>query len=164
MRRILDLLSLVVLGLLLLFTGLAIMGPNKLPANAATHLNDLGLPDAWVTYTSLEIVAIIAVVVYLGLTVVSAYSSLAKHAAQSDPDAGPSPEPLFLKLIVSIKVELMGFLACIQFSTLHAARHPDNPSSVWSTLMWVLLVAILASVAWFVASIIRMGRSRQNYA
>jgi uncharacterized membrane protein len=163
MRRILDFFSLVVLGLLLVDTGLAIMGSDKLPAKAPIHLNDLGLPDAWTSYTSLEVVAMIAVIVFIGLTVVSAYSSLAKQSAQADPEAGPSIEPLFLTLIASVKAELMGFLACIQFSTIHAARHPDNPASAWSTLMWVMLAAILASVAWFVASIIRMDRARHSY-
>jgi uncharacterized membrane protein len=164
MRRILDSLSLAVLGLILLDTWLAILGPSKLPAKAPIHLNDLGQPDAWTTHNSFEVLALTAVIVYLALTVVAAYSSLAKHAAQADPEAGPSIEPLFLKLIVSIKAELLGIFACIQFSSIHAARHPDDPSSVWGGIMWTLFAAILGTVAWFITSMIRMERAKEKLA
>jgi uncharacterized membrane protein len=164
MRRILDFLSLALLGLILLDTWLAIVGPSKLPDKAPVHLNDLGLPDAWTTHSSFEIVAMIAVVIYLALTVFAAYSSVAKHAAQANPDSGPPVESLFLQLIVSVKAELMGIFACIQFSSIHAARHPERPASAWSALLWILFLAVLGTVGWAVTSMIRMERVKQKFA
>jgi len=160
MRRILDFFSFVLLGVLLLATGMALFGPAQLPPKVPTHLDPLGQPDAWTTRSSLEILPTIAVIVYLLLTVVAAYSSLAKHAAQSEPESGPSLEPLILKLIVSIKAELMGIFTCIQLSSLHAFRHPDDPSSMWGAAMWVLLASVFATVAWYLTAMIRMERSQ----
>lgn len=162
MRRILDAVSFVALILLLGATGLALFGPNQLPEKVATHLDQLGQPDAYAARTSYEVLPMIAVIVFLALTVVAAYSSLAKHAALQNPDGGPSLEPLILKLIVSIKAELMGIFACIQFSSLHVARHPDDPTSIWGAMMWVLLVAIFGTVAWYVTNMIRMERAEEE--
>ncbi|MGA3031935.1 MAG: DUF1648 domain-containing protein [Terracidiphilus sp.] len=164
MRRILDFFSFVLLGVVLLVTGLAVFGPAQLPEKVPTHLDPLGQPDAWAPRSSLEILPMIAVIVYLLLTVVAAYSSLAKHAAQDDPESGPPLEALILKLIVWIKAELMGIFTCIQLSSLHAARHLDDPSSFWSVCMWILLVAIFATVAWYLTAMIRMERSQEEVA
>jgi uncharacterized membrane protein len=162
MRRILDFLSLVVLGVLLVATGFALFGPSQLPQKVPTHLNDLGQPDAFATRSSYEVMPMIAVIVYLALSVVAAYSSLAKHAAQDEPDAGPPLEAHILKLIVWIKAELMGIFTCMQLSSLHAVRHLDAPSSGWSILMWMLLVGIFGTVAWFVTVMIRMMRAEEQ--
>jgi uncharacterized membrane protein len=161
MRRLVDFVSFVLLGLILVVTGFAIFGPDKLPLKVATHLDEIGLPDAWASRGSYQIVPIIAVVVYLGLTVVAAYSSLAKHAAQADPESGPPLEALILKLIVWIKLELMGVFLCFQLSSLHAVRHLDNPLSIWSGCTWAILAGVLGTVAWFVTAMIKMARSEE---
>jgi uncharacterized membrane protein len=162
MRRILDFFSLVILGVMLLATGLAIFGPNPLPEKVPTHLDQLGQPAAYTTSSSYEILPVIAVVVYLALTVVAAYSSLAKHAAQQEPEAGPPIEAHILKLIVWIKAELMGVFTCMQLSALHAARHPDDPFSMWSAVMWMLIAAIFATVAWYVTMMVKMTHAAEE--
>jgi uncharacterized membrane protein len=159
MRRLVDYFSLAFLGLLLLVTGFAIFGPSPLPVRVATHLDDLGLADSWTQRSSYEILPVIAVIVYLALTVFAAYSTLAKHAAQADPESGPPLEAVLLKFLTWVKVELMGIFLCLQLSSLHTVRHLDDPTSAWSTLMWILLVSILGTVAWFVTVMIRMERT-----
>jgi uncharacterized membrane protein len=159
MRRILDGISFALLVVLLVGTGFALYGSNRLPEKIATHLDQFGQPDAWTTPSSFELLPVIALIVYLALTVVAAYSSLAKHAAEEHPEAGLPIEALILKLIVWIKVELTGIFMCIQFASLHAARHPEDSGSAWSVWMWVLLVAMLASVALYVTKIIRVERT-----
>ena len=162
MRRILDFVSFVLLGAVLLATWAALFGPVQLAEKIPTHLDSFGQPDAWAPRSSLEILPMIAVIVYLLLTVVAAYSSLAKHAAQEGPESGPPFEELILKLIVSIKAELMGIFICIQLSSIHAARHLDDRSSFWSACMWILLVVIFATVAWYLTAMIRMEKSREQ--
>jgi uncharacterized membrane protein len=159
MRSILDAVSLVLLAVILAVTGFAIAGPTKLPDKIPTHADPFGQPDAWSSRTSLEILPVISVVVFLALSVVAAYSSLAKHAAQQDPASGPPLEALILRLIVSIKAEVLGIFACMQLSSIHAARHPDEASSFWAVMMWIVLVGTFATVAWSVTAMIRMGRS-----
>jgi uncharacterized membrane protein len=165
MRSILDALSLVLLAVILGVTGFAIVGPGKLPEKIPSHVDPLGQPDAWTSRSSLEILPVIAAVVYLGLSVVAAYSSLAKNAEQEDPSAaGPPLEGIILKLIVSLKAELMGIFTCIQLSSVHAARHPDEASSLWTAMMWIVLIGTFATVAWYVTAMIRMDRSQAQVA
>jgi|HubBroStandDraft_1064217.scaffolds.fasta_scaffold19207_5 uncharacterized membrane protein len=161
MRSILDAVSLALLAVILAVTGFAIAGPGKLPDKIPTHVDSFGQPDAWSSRSSLEILPVIAVVVFLALTIVAAYSSLAKHAAQQDPASGPPLEALILKLIVSIKAEVLAIFTCMQFSSIHAARHPDEPSSFWAVMMWIVLVGTFATVAWSVTAMVRMGRSAE---
>jgi len=159
MRRLLDFFSFVLLGLILAVTGFAVFGSSQLPLKVPTHLDDVGQPDAWTPRSSYEFLPMIAVIVYLALTVVAAYSTLAKHAAQADPESGPPLETLILKLIVWIKLELMGIFLCLQLSSLHAARNLDDPTSMWSSCMWAVLAGVLGTVAWFVTAMIRMQRT-----
>ncbi len=159
MRRLVDFVSFVLLGLVLLVTGFAIFGSNQLPLKVPTHLNDFGQPDAWAARSSYEVLPMIAVIAYLALTVVAAYSTLAKHAAQANPESGPPLEALILKLITWIKLELMGIFLCIQLSSLHTVRHLEDPSSMWSGCMWTILVGVLGTIAWFVTAMIKMERS-----
>jgi len=139
-------------------TGIAFYGPNSLPDRIATHYDALGQPDAWTTRGSLSLLPVIAVIVYLALSVAAVYSSLAKQAAQNDPGNAPLMGTLVLKLISGIKAELMGVFNCIQMSSLYTARNPDAPSSLWSAGAWVLLVGILATIAWFVMNVVRVQR------
>jgi uncharacterized membrane protein len=159
MRRLVDFVSFVLLGLVLLVTGFAIFGPSKLPLKVPTHLNDLGLADAWAARSSYEVLPMIAVIAYLALTVFAAYSTLAKHAAEANPESGPPLEALVLKLITWIKVELMAIFLCLQLSSLHTVRHLDDPTSIWTTCMWAILAGVLGTVAWFVTAMIRTERS-----
>jgi uncharacterized membrane protein len=161
MRSILNAVSLLLLIAILAVTGFALVGPHKLPEKIPTHLDPLGQPDLWSTRSSLEILPVISVVVYLALSVVAAYSSLAKQAAQEDDERGPNLEALILNLIFAIKAELMGIFASIQLAALHAAHHPDDPFSAWTVCMWILLAGIFATVAWCVTVMIRMGRSQE---
>jgi len=162
MRRILDFFSLVILGVMLVATGFAFWGPGQLPLKVATHLDQFGQPDSYAARSSYEVLPMIAVIVYLALTVIAAYSSLAKHAAEQEPDAGPPVETHILKLIVWIKLELMGIFGSMQLSSLHAAYHPDNPFSGWSISMWALLVAVFATVAWYVTMMVRTNSSENK--
>jgi uncharacterized membrane protein len=161
MLRIIDAISSFLLMVTLGATGIALYGPNRLPDRIPTHLNDLGQPDAWTSRGALQILLVVAVVVYLALAVVAAYSSLAKRAAQESPESGPPFEAQTLKLIVGIKAELMGIFACVQLSTLHTARHPDNPASIWGIGMWVLLAGVFVTVAWYVTKMIQMDRAQE---
>jgi uncharacterized membrane protein len=74
MRRILDVISLLLLVIIFAVTGIALYGPNPLPDRIPTHINTLGVPDAWTTRSSLEILPVIAIVVYLALSVAAVYS------------------------------------------------------------------------------------------
>jgi uncharacterized membrane protein len=158
MRRILDAISLALLVVIFIATGIALYGPNPLPDHIPTHFNAIGQADAWTTPSSYQILPVIAIVVYLALTVAAVYSSLAKQ----DPNSVPLFGTLALKLISAIKAELIGVFTCIQLSSLHTARTPDSPSSIWGAGAWILVAVLIATVAWFVTKIVRAQQELQT--
>ncbi len=153
MQKYLDAISLAALAVLLVFTGFALYGSNRLPDHIPTHFDQLGHGDAWTTPSSFEVLPVIAVIVYLALSVVTAFSWLAKNAAQKNPDGMPGLEAIFLKLITWVKAELIGVFAYIQISSIQAVRRQELASS-WRG-WWILLAALLVTIVWYVAEMFR---------
>jgi uncharacterized membrane protein len=153
MQKYLDAISLAALAVLLAFTGFALYGSRRLPDHIPTHFDQLGHADAWTTPSSFETVPFIAVIVYVVLSVVTAFSWLAKNAAQQNPDGVPGLEVIFLKLITWVKAELLGVFAYIQISSIQAVRHQELASS-WLG-WWILLAALLVTIVWYVAKMLR---------
>ncbi len=153
MQKYLDAISLAALAALLLFTGFALYGPYRLPDRIPTHFDQLGHADAWTAPSSFEVLPVIAVIVYLVLSVVTALSWLAKNAAQKNPDGVPGLEAIFLKLITWIKAELIGVFAYIQISSIQAVRRQELASS-WLG-WWILLTALLVTIVCYVAQMFR---------
>ncbi len=153
MQKYLDAISLAALAALLLFTGFALYGPDRLPDHIPTHFDQLGHADAWTAPSSFEVLPVIAVIVYLVLSVVTAFSWLAKNAAQKNPDGVPGLEAIFLKLITWVKAELIGVFAYIQISSIQAVRRQELASS-WLG-WWILLTALLVTIVCYVAQMFR---------
>jgi uncharacterized membrane protein len=153
MQKYLDAISLAALAVLLAFTTFALYGPGRLPDHIPTHFDQLGRADAWTTPSSFEVLPVIAVIVYLVLSVVTAFSWLAKNAAQQNPDGVPGLEAIFLKLITWIKAELIGVFAYIQISSIQAVRRQELASS-WLG-WWILLTALLVTIVCYVAQMFR---------
>jgi uncharacterized membrane protein len=153
MQKYLDTISLAALAVLLVFTGFALYGPNRLPDHIPTHFDQLGHADAWTTPSSFEALPVIAVIVYLVLSVVTAFSWLARSAAQKTPDSAPGLEVIFLKLIIWVKAEIIGVFAYIQISSIQAVRRQELASS-WLG-WWILLTALLVTIVWYVAQMFR---------
>jgi uncharacterized membrane protein len=153
MQRYLDAISLAALTALLGFTGFALYGPVRLPNQIPTHFDQLGHADAWTTVSSLETLPFIAVIVYVLLSVVTAFSWLARDAAQKNPDGVPGLETLFLKLIKWVKAESIGVFAFIQISSIQALRRQELASS-WLG-WWILLTVLLVTIVWYVVEMSR---------
>jgi uncharacterized membrane protein len=153
MSKYLDAASFVLLIVLLVFTGFALYGPDRLPDHIPTHFDQLGHADSWTTPSSFEVWPVVAVIVYLVLSVVAAFSWLAKNAAQKNTDGVPGLEVLILKLIAWIKAELIAGFAYIQISSIQAVRHQEVASS-WLG-WWILLAALLLAIVWYVAQMFR---------
>ncbi len=153
MHKYLDAASSVLLVVLLVFTGFALYGRHRLPDHIPTHFAQIGLADSWTTPSSFEVLPLIAMIVYLGLTVVTALSWLAKHAAEMDTEGAPGLEVLILKLVAWIKAELLAGFAYIQISSIQAVRRNEVASSTLG--WWILLAALLVTIVWHVAMMLR---------
>ena len=153
MQKYLDAISLAALAALLAFTGFALYGPHRLPDQIPAHFDQLGHADAWTAPSSLETLPFIAVIVYVVLSVITAFSWLAKNSAQTNPDGAPVLEMIFLKLIKWVKAELIGVFAYIQISSIQAMRRQELASS-WLG-WWILLTALLVTIVCYVVEMSR---------
>lgn len=126
MHKYLDAASFVLLIVILLFTAFALYGSHQLPTQIPTHFDSLGIADTWTTRSSYELLPFLAVIVYLGLTVVAAFSWLAKHKAEIDTEGVPGVEVVILKLISWVKLELIAAFTYIQISSIQEVRHQQS--------------------------------------
>ncbi len=153
MQKYLDAFSLTALVALLGFTGFALYGPVQLPDHVPTHFDALGRADAWTTLSSFETLPFIAVIAYVVLSVMTAFSWLARDAAEKNPEDVPGIETTLFKLIKWVKAELLGVFAYIQISSIQAVRREELTSS--SLAWWILLTALLVTIVWHVTEMFR---------
>ena len=160
MHKYLDAASFVLLIVILVFTGFALYGSHQLPGRIPTHFDSLGVADTWTTRSSYELLPFLAVIVYLGLTVVSAFSWLAKHKAEMDTEGVPGLEVLILKLISWVKLELIATFTYVQISSIQEVRHQQVASS--SLGWWILLAALLVTIAWHVTKMLQVASAEES--
>lgn len=164
MRKILDGISFVLLALQFLMTVSAVYGRNPLPDRFPTHLDVVGNPDKWGTTSSLQVLPFVSLVLYFFVTVVAEFALSGKAKKKSIDEAtgeeiplAPSPlEELTQNLIAWIKTEMTAIFTCLQVTLLEAAWHPDQGSTLLG--VWLLLVAVVATIAWYVAAMVRAMR------
>ncbi len=161
MRKILDAVSIALLALQFIVTEMALYGANRLPDRFPTHYDVVGHADRWGTTSSLPVLPFVALVLFLFISIVAAFSSMGKRPEHATPDDPPSTTPenrprveeLTLDLIAWIKTELVAIFACLQWTLIKAAWHPDQASSQLG--VWLLLVAILITTALYIAAMVR---------
>ena len=153
MHKYLDAASFVLLIVMMVFTGFALYGSHQLPNHIPTHFDSIGVADTWTTPSSYELLPFLGVIVYLGLSVVAAFSWLAKHWAELDTEGVPGLEVVILKLISWVKLELIATFTYIQISSIQEVRHQQVTSS--SLGWWILLAALLVTIAWHVTKMLQ---------
>ena len=162
MRKILDFVSIGLLAVLFSLTFSALYGNGHLADKFPTHLDAVGRPDRWGTPSSLEILPFLALLMYLFISVVAVISSLRKRSDDEEPE-DPSPlENLTLGLIAWIKAEVVGLFTCLQITLLEAMWHPERGSTLLA--VWLLLGAIVATIAWYVSAMVHTVRVRVHQA
>ena len=157
MRKILDAISIALLALQFLITFTALYGAGRLPQRFPTHLDIVGHPDHWSTTSSLPVLPFVALVLYLFISIVAAFSSMANYPGNVTPENRPRIEELTLGLISWIKAELVAMFGCFQLTLLEAGWHPERESSQFG--VWALLAAILVTTGWYIAAMVRGSRS-----
>lgn len=160
MRAILEAVTLAALAFLIIITGLALYGSNRLPQPVPSHVDVSGHVDEWTTRSSFATLPLLAVAAYLIFSFAATLSSIAKHEPDAPPEHGQAPESMILSLITWIKAELIGIFACIQYSALQFARHPEDGSSLLG--VWILVAAVFCTLAWHITVMFRARRAAQQ--
>lgn len=157
MRKSLEAISLGALAVMFWETWRALNGPDCLTERIPIHFNLAGQPDGWGKPSMLLLLPVVALVLYLGLTLVARFPAAFNYPVKVTAENRPRLEALALGMIAWLKMEMVCLLAWIQWSTIEAARlgHGGLPPA----LLPVSLVALFGTMAWFIAAMRRTAHS-----
>lgn len=156
MRKALETIGLAALALLVFVTGRALYGPARLPARIPTHFGLDGRPDAWGSSVMLLVLPVIAVLLYVLMSVVARYPSAFNYPVRVTPRNRPFLEAIALDMIAWLKMELACMFAAIQGFAIRVAGHPGQ--GIPPALMPLVLVAVFATIAGHIAAMVRVAR------
>ena len=157
MRKILESVAV----LLTLFTGAitayAVLGPKPLPARIPTHFNAAGQPDGWGVPAMLWLMPVVAIVIYLLMTLVGRYPA-AFHFPVRTPTARRQLEAISLGMLSWLKAEVVCLFAWIQYQTIQFARRGEGTLSPF--FLPAVLVVVFGTILWHIAAMRRIGRAQ----
>ncbi|MDE3201463.1 MAG: hypothetical protein KGN79_11145 [Acidobacteriota bacterium] len=156
MRKSLEAISVVVLGYLVWITWSALAGPNRLTGPVPIHYDAAGHVTAWGAPTGLMLLPVVAVMLYLGMTVVSRFPSSFNFPVRVLPSVRSAVEDITLDMIAWVKLELTLLFATLQSAMIAGAR--GSGPGLPPLLMPAFLVVIFGTVGWHFAAVLRVAR------
>jgi hypothetical protein len=161
MRKVLEVMGLVGLGILFWSANHALNGPNPLPDRIPTHFALDGQPTDWGFSRSLWMLPYVAVGVYLLISLVGEFSGFFRYPVQVTDENRDRLHSLTRQMIACLKVEAIWLFVWIQSALLDAVR-----IGVWSKplalgplpLGPLFLIVVLATVGGHVIASIFVAR------
>jgi uncharacterized membrane protein len=160
MRKILEAISLGALAVLFWITLRTLYGPERLPDRIPTHFDLVGRPNGWGSPSALLLLPLVALAIYLGITLTSRFPAVFHYPVRVTPQNRPRLQALSVRMIVSLKAELMCLFAWIQWSIVGAVRNGSGSLSL--ALVPVSLVAVFATVGWHLVAMLRAASPGSN--
>lgn len=157
MRKNLDAISLGALVVLFWITWRALYGPDRLPDRIPTHFDFAGHANGWGSPATLWLFPIVAVGIYLLMTVVVRFPSAFSYPVPVTAENRPRLEALNLSLIAWMKAEILCLFAWIQWMIVVAAREGHN--GLPPVLIPVFIVVIFATVGWHIVTMRRAAKA-----
>ena len=158
MRKILDYyVCLPGLALIFYITWRALDGPNRLPDRIPTHFDLAGNPDGWGSPRTLLVLPVIALVLYLVITLVALFPSVFNYPVRVTAENRARLEELALGMIAWLKAELVCFFTGLQWAIAAAVRNGRGTLPPWAPLP--VLVVIFGTVGWHLVAMFRAARA-----
>lgn len=157
MRRTLEAVSLAGLAVLFWVTYHALHGPDRLPARIPTHFDIAGNPNGWGSPSSLLLLPVVALALYLGMTVVSQFPSAFNYPMRVTAENRPRLEALTLRMIAWLKTEMICLFAWIQWAIVASARQGRMSISLAEIPLFIL--AVFATIGWHIVATFRAART-----
>ena len=154
MRKVLEAISLGALAVLFWITWGTLYGPNRLPDRIPTHF-DGSESDGWGSPSALLLLPLVALAIYLGITLTSRFPSAFHYPVRVTPQNRPRLQALSVQMIVCLKTELMCLFAWIQWSIVEAVRNGGGSFSL--ALVPLSLLAVFATVGWHLVAVFRVA-------
>lgn len=157
MRKTLEAVGLIALLVLVWITYQALAGPHPLPDRIPTHFDASGHPNGWGSPAMLILLPVVAIGLYLAITVVSRIPSAFHYPVRVTRVNLPRIQSLTLDMIAWIKTELSCLFAALQWWMIQAARSSEGRLPV--LLMPAFLVLIFGTIGGYLFAVIRAAAS-----
>lgn len=162
MRKILEIFGILALGTLAWITYAALYGPDHLPERVPTHFDAAGNANAWGSPAGILIMPVIAVVLYLLMSLVARFPGAFNYPVRVTQVNLPRLQAITLNMIAWIKVELVCLFAVLQWVFVRSARSGEG--HLFPRVLPVFLVVIFGTVALHFVALFRaasrtVGRS-----
>src|SRR5690349_2160213 len=127
MRKWLEGMALLALGLQISVTVLAFFGSDQLPERVPIHFDAIGHPDGWGSAAILLMLPAISIVNYLLFTVVTQFPGAFKYPVRVTAMNRQRMQSLALDMMAWLKFEIVGLLSWMQWVTVATARNSHRP-------------------------------------
>ena len=149
MRKSLEAIGLIALAVLVWITYQALAGPERLPDRIPTHFDMAGNANGWGSPAMLLLLPVVAVGLYLAMTVISRFPMAFHYPVRVTPANLPRVQELTLDMVTWLKTELACLFAVLQWWMIQAARSGDG--RLPALLVPGFLVVIFATVGWYMS-------------
>lgn len=158
MRKSAEVFGLVGLVVLIWQTWAALWGPNRLPDRVPTHFDAAGTPNAWGSPTGMLLLPVIALCVYLLVTVVAQFPQSFNYPVRVTPANIEQLRSTTLNMLAWVKAEIGWLFAVLQWAFVRSALTGNG--IIFPKILPVFLVVIFGTMGWHLLTIIRAGQQR----
>ena len=155
MRKWLEGIALLALGLQIAITVRALFGSDHLPERIPLQFDAMGQPTRWGSPAMLLLLPAITLIIYLLFTVVTRFPGAFNYPVKVTVFNRQRLQNLALDMMAWLKVEIVGLLTWMQFVTVEAAR---NPGKHMPAMTPAALVAVFATVSLYIVMMFRTSR------
>ena len=156
MRKSLEAICFGALAAMVWITYRAFHGPSRLPDRIPTHFDLAGNPNGWGSPRTLLLLPVVALGIYLIITVVALFPSAFNYPVRVTASNRARLEELALGMIAWLKVELLCFFTMLQWVIIQAVRNGRGTLSPW--VMPPALLVIFGTVGWYIVCMFRASR------
>jgi hypothetical protein len=155
MRKWLEGIALLVLGLHLAISIRALFGSDHLPEQIPIQFDAVGHPTAWGSPAMLVLLPAITLIIYLLFTVVTRFPGAFNYPVKVTSFNRRRMENLAVDMMAWLKVEMVGLLTWMQWVTIEMARNPNRHIPAMTP---AVLVAVFATVSVYIVMMYKAGR------
>lgn len=155
MRKWLEGIALLALGLHVSITILAFFGDQRLPSHIPIRFNAAGHPTAWGSPVVALLLPAITSVIYLLFTVVTRVPGAFSYPVPVTAMNRQKVQGLVMDMMAWLKAEIVCLLTWMQWVTVDVARNPGRHLPVMTV---VALVAVFATLTFYIATMHRAGK------
>lgn len=138
----------------------AVYGPGRLPDRIPTHFDATGNPNGWGSPSMMMLMPVIALSLYLSLTIAARFPAAFHYPIRTTPQLLPRLQSITLDMLALLKAELTCLFAALQWIFIRAARTGEG--HMFAAILPVVMVVILGTVAWYIFAVVRIAAARSE--